>query len=111
MADQELFVLPTRFGNVIRCFERYSTLAYGMDAIVLWPRLVAKIGSEFAATIDEAKTSLDFMLNCSLLSSFIGLVLLSIEVLGAEQLTWATALPWLWRGVLFGILSILFYQG
>jgi len=34
-------VLPTRLGNGICCFELYPMQAYGMDAIVLWPRLVA----------------------------------------------------------------------
>jgi hypothetical protein len=110
LPDQEQFVLPTRFGNVIRCFERYSTLAYGIDAIVLWPRLVGKIGSEFASTIDEAKTSLDFMLNCSLLSSIISVVLLSMKIWGPDPLTWTTALPWLWRVVLFFILAVFFYE-
>lgn len=108
--EQPEYALPTRLGNVILCFERYSALAYGMDAIVLWPRLVAKIGSEFAATIDEAKTSLDFMLNCSLLSSIISFVLLMMKIWGSEPLTWTTAFPWLWRAGVFAALAILFYE-
>ena len=110
LPDQQQWILPTRFGNVIRCFERYSTLAYGMDAIVLWPRLVAKIDADFAATIEEAKTSLDFMLNCSFLSAVISLVLLMMSLWGAGPLAWGTAFPWIWRVGIFALLAILFYE-
>jgi hypothetical protein len=62
-------ILPTRLGNIIRSFEYYPDREYGMDAIVTWPRLIAKIDPAYAATIDEAKTSFDFMLNLSFLSA------------------------------------------
>jgi hypothetical protein len=61
-------ILPTRLGNIIRSFEYYPDLEYGMDAIVTWPRLIAKIDPTYASTIDEAKTSFDFMMNLSFLS-------------------------------------------
>ena len=61
-------ILPTKLGNIIRGFEYYPDLEYGMDAIVTWPRLIAKIDPAYAATIDEAKTSFDFMMNLSFLS-------------------------------------------
>lgn len=64
-------VLPTRLGNVIRCFEEYPRGQYGMSAIPLWPRLVAKIEKEYAAVTDETKTSFDFFLNCSFLASIL----------------------------------------
>lgn len=62
-------VLPTRLGNIIRSFEYYPDREYGMDAIVTWSRLIAKIETAYATTIDEAKTSFDFMLNLSFLSA------------------------------------------
>lgn len=67
-------VLPTRLGNVIRSFESYSLRQYGMDAVTFWPRLVSTIPKDYAGAIDEAKTSFDFMLNCSALSSLLAFI-------------------------------------
>jgi hypothetical protein len=46
--DEPRLVLPTRFGNIMRAFERYPWVQYGMDAIYLWPRLVAVIPEPYA---------------------------------------------------------------
>lgn len=62
-------ILPTKLGNIIRSFEYYPDREYGMDAIVTWSRLIAKIDTAYATTIDEAKTSFDFMMNLSFLSA------------------------------------------
>jgi hypothetical protein len=40
-----------------------------MDAVTTWSRLIAKIDPNYAASIDDAKTSFDFMVNLSLLSA------------------------------------------
>jgi hypothetical protein len=109
LPDREDLVLPTRLGNVIRCFERYSSVAYGMDAIVFWPRLVAEIDSAFASTIDEAKTSFDFMLNCSFLLLISGILTMIIELLLPTPLSTASVVHWLWRVILLLALSALFY--
>lgn len=71
-------ILPTRFGNVLRSFEGYSTRQYGIDAITLWPRLVAKIEKEYAAEVDDAKTSMDFMVNISVLSFLVAAIITAI---------------------------------
>jgi hypothetical protein len=63
-----ILILPTRFGNVLRSFEEYSTRQYKMEAITLWTRLVAKIDKDYAAGVDDAKTAVDFMINVSVLS-------------------------------------------
>jgi uncharacterized repeat protein (TIGR01451 family) len=68
---REDLVLPTRLGNVIRSFEYYSLRQYGMDAVTFWPRLVSAISKDYATAVDEAKTSFDFMLNCSALSTLL----------------------------------------
>jgi len=62
-------VLPTRLGNVIRSFESYPWRQYKMRAIALWPRLAVLLDESYAGLIDDAKSSLDFMLNASLLCS------------------------------------------
>lgn len=103
-------ILPTRLGNAIRSFELYSTSAYGIDAIVLWPRLVAKIDSGFASTIDEAKASFDFMLNCSFLSALTALSIVGIGLSRPTPLAWQNEAPWVWRTVFFGLIAIVFYE-
>ncbi len=65
----EDLVLPTRLGNVLRSFEYYPVWQYDMDIIHFWPRLVAVIPSGYAATIDDARTSLVFLLHLSFLSA------------------------------------------
>jgi hypothetical protein len=104
------FVLPSRLGNVIRCFERYPRLAYGIRAIVVWPRLIAKIDSGFASTIDEAKTSFDFMLNISFLSALTACVVLVIGLAKQSALSWNGSGPWLWRATVFIALARVFYR-
>ena len=71
---REDLVLPTKLGNVIRSFESYSLRQYGMDAVTFWPRLVSVIPKDYATAIDEAKSSFDFMLNCSALSSLLAFI-------------------------------------
>jgi hypothetical protein len=104
LPDAEDFVLPTRLGNVIRCFERYSYIAYGMDAIVFWPRLIARIDSAFASSLDSAKASIDFMLNFSFLSALSCLGIVVIEVS-----TETSTAPSIWRAGLFLALAVIFY--
>ena len=109
MPDAEDFVLPTRFGNVIRCFERYSDVAYGIDAIILWPRLVARIEPGFASTIDEAKTSVDFMINSSLLCALSAFAVSMVGLFREDAFSLPSLARWAWRTILFLLLAIAFY--
>jgi hypothetical protein len=111
--DRELLILPTRLGNVLRSFERYPSRQYNMDAIILWPRLVSKIDKEYLTVITDAKTSVDFMLNNSVLN---GLLALSMIILGLvypqDTLTTAPSLAtWLIKFAAFTLLAYLFYLG
>jgi hypothetical protein len=110
LPDREDLVLPTRFGNVVRCFERYSEIAYGIESAIAWPRLIAKIEPGFAATIDEAKTSVDFMINCSLLCALSGLAVIGIGLF--QPPVWSAYLlrPCGWRAALFLALASTFYS-
>lgn len=67
--ERGALVLPTRLGNVLRAFERYPSVQYNMEVIHFWPRLVDVIPSGYAAALDDARTSLVFLLNLSFLSS------------------------------------------
>jgi uncharacterized repeat protein (TIGR01451 family) len=75
--DDGDFVLPTRLGNVLRAFEQYPFTQYGMDAIYLWPRLVACIPESYATAIGGARTSLVFLLSLSFLGTVLGLATLA----------------------------------
>jgi hypothetical protein len=107
----EKLVLPTRLGNVIRSFESYPNSQYKMEAVVLWPRLVAKVDKEYSGAIDGTKTSFDFMLNCSALSAVLALLMLVVGLIYPTPLTsLQAALWWLVEIVVFWVAAFFFYQ-
>jgi len=108
--DNAELVLPTRLGNVIRNFERYPSLAYGMDAIAIWPRLISQIEASAANALDEVKISFDFMLHSSFLSLVTGLAVVTIGLGSHAPLSLNTVVPWLWRAALFFVLAWIFYE-
>ncbi len=67
-------VMPTRLGNILKNAELYSYDRYEIDAVLIWPRLYNLFPERFIETIAEAKSSLDFMLLISALSSIFALV-------------------------------------
>jgi hypothetical protein len=95
-------LLPTRLGNVLRNVEEYSAQRYGISAVVLWPRLLAKIDAPYAAFIDNAKTSFDFTLNMSLLAALSSMLTIWIGI--------RFDVVWAWKAVFFGVLAWLFYE-
>lgn len=104
-------ILPTRLGNVIRSFEYYPDKEYGMDAIVLWPRLVGVIDKEYAVSVDDAKTSFDFMLNSSVLSGLTALAILAAGLANIPALLTDVGLvQWAVEMLLFILLSFWFYR-
>jgi hypothetical protein len=82
-----------------------------MDAIALWPRLLTKIEGGLAGALDEAKTSFDFMLNCSFLSLLTAMAVAAIGLASPTPISWSSVYPWLWRTVLFLALGEIFYEG
>jgi hypothetical protein len=104
-------VLPTRLGNAIRAFENYPERQYQMSGISLYPRLIAKIDKEYAGSIDEAKASVDFMLNSATLSALLALCLLLAGLVYPRSLSSPQAwLPWLVQILLFAGLAVWFYS-
>ena len=61
--ERESLILPTRFGNIVRAFERYPQIIYGIEAINMWPRLQAVIPDAYLTMLDEAKAQLDLWVN------------------------------------------------
>jgi hypothetical protein len=104
-------ILPTRLGNVIRSFEYYPDREYGMDAVTTWSRLIAKIDPSYAASIDDAKTSFDFMINISFLSAILFLIQVLAGVVYRRPLVSPEALSsWLLQLVTSLLLMAAFYK-
>lgn len=93
------WVLPTRFGNIMRAFETYSFEIYGIDAIPNWPRMMMVVPAEAQKKITEGKALLDF---------FINLIPASLVVLGVYGwFAWNTwSLPAIWLPVLAAALLL-----
>ena len=109
----ESLILPTRLGNAVRSFEYYPNHQYGIDDVALWPRMVAKIDKDYAALIDDAKTSFDFMLNNSFLFSILALSLLITGLLYPGQLASPnriTLVLWLLQIIIFGGIAYWLYS-
>jgi hypothetical protein len=81
-------VLPTRFGNAIKAFEVYPRDMYGADGVTMWLRLSAVVPKSFNAKIDEARSQVDFLVNCCLFSA-------AISVLGIARTIHSAH----WRGI------------
>jgi len=78
-------LLPTAFGNVLRAAEEYVRLRYGLDPIVVWPRLWLLL-SEERNELDNHRRALDAAVDGVLF----GIVLL---LLGAATLLLAVSIP------------------
>jgi len=61
-------VLPTRFGNIMRGAELYPGSRYGLDGPLIWPRLYPLFPDAYKEMIAEAKSSIDALVNISILS-------------------------------------------
>ncbi len=77
-------VLPTKLGNVMRAYERYSDVVYGIEAIVLWPRLFMVIPEDARNRIREGEALFQFALNALIGGSvsfvfYIVMVLVSVR--------------------------------
>ena len=66
--DQEQYVLPTSFGNVMRAYEVYPRVVYGLEGIQSWNRLVAVLPDGFRTQIEDAKSQTDFWVNMRVVS-------------------------------------------
>jgi hypothetical protein len=60
---QRHLVMPTRFGNVIRAFENYSDVNYGVDSIPTWLRLQGVMSQNLRMMVDDAHAQVDFFVN------------------------------------------------
>src|ERR1700749_372997 len=78
--DQEGYVLPTRFGNIMRAFEVYSRVVYGLDSIPAWPRLVMVLPENVRSQIQDSRATLDFSVNLCAVSGLLTLLYVSFAI-------------------------------
>lgn len=108
---EQWLVMPTRLGNTIRSFYYYPKREYGIDAPEMWPRLVLQIDKDYAVIVDDAKTSFDFFINCSLLSVLLTTAFLLVVVLYPASIgTKYALLAVVIRVVVFASLAYSLYQ-
>jgi hypothetical protein len=61
-------VLPTRLGNLLRSAEDYPRTRYGIDAVLVWPRLFPLLPASFTAGFASSRARLDTALAGTALS-------------------------------------------
>jgi hypothetical protein len=88
--DHDRWLLPTAFGNIIRAFEVYPRIMYGLESIQGWTRLLAVIPKEYRDLVDTAKAQTDFWVNLSFLS-----FLIIAEYIGISLYTHNLGMPFL----------------
>lgn len=71
--------LPTRTGNILRAGERRPKEKYGLDAVVLWPRLWLLLPADTRTELSQARASLD---------TAVGAVIWALLFLGFTFLAW-----------------------
>ncbi len=106
------YVLPTRFGNIIRNFETYPSAEYGVDAVTFWPRLAAIADKDYLAVVEDARSAVDFFINCATLSFLLAALLVAVgfSVTG-PQMPVATLIRWPLEAAAALLVGYLFYLG
>ncbi|MFF3859479.1 hypothetical protein [Streptomyces sp. NPDC002209] len=91
-ADRSL-IMPTRLGNVVRAAEGYGAERYGVDTVLVWPRLHPLLPDAAVKAETDARTVLDLLLNVCLSVVLFGLPLSALLAFGgAHPLPWWTPL-------------------
>jgi hypothetical protein len=85
--DKEVWVLPTKFGNLFRAMEVYSRVMYGIDEIPFWFRLQAVLPDQFRRQLGEAWAVLNFFVNLAVAGTITALTYLMLAPWAAHPLT------------------------
>ena len=105
---QEGPILPTSLGNVIAAFEEYPWRQYGIDAVVMWPRLLPILAREkYTVYVEREKAGLDFTIN---LSALLGV--LSMEMAYTGLLFVPNYEVWLlWSALMLALSCAIYWAG
>jgi hypothetical protein len=61
--DKPEYVMPTSFGNVMRAFEVYSRVVYGLESVQGWNRLQLLLPKQVAEQVRDSRAMLDFIVS------------------------------------------------
>jgi len=85
-------LLPTRLGNVLRSGEMYAYERYGIDAMVIWPRLLPKVPDAEATALSDSRSAMEQMLILSSILAVFGTIGGVVFALQPEGATWSALL-------------------
>ncbi|MCI5157318.1 MAG: hypothetical protein D3906_02570 [Candidatus Electrothrix sp. AUS1_2] len=101
------YVLPTKLGNIMAAFEAYPRNKYYIDGVVSWSRIFPiLVKHEFMPYIDERRSTLDFLLNNSLLLAIFGLECLLLRIVSCQGIHYILPLVALVSSFFFYLASI-----
>jgi hypothetical protein len=66
-------VMPTRIGNILKNAELHPEERYGIDAVLIWPRLHPLLPADHRAALAAARSDLEFFLTLAALAAFFSL--------------------------------------
>jgi len=84
----EAAILPTMLGNILRSAEGRAGSRYGLDAIVVWPRLYPLLSDKVTAVLDDLRDQLDLAARFCVV---FGIAMVISVVFLAEHGWWLTA--------------------
>lgn len=91
-------VMPTRLGNILKCGEIYPDLRYGIDPIIIWPRLYSLISETALSGTTTSRAALEFQLAASVTSALFAVVAGTYILLTGG--TWWLFIACFWGGFL-----------
>jgi hypothetical protein len=95
-------VMPTSLGNILKNSELYAYDRYGMNSVLIWPRLYEVFPASFVEEIGAARGNLDFMLLLSTLS--VAFALISGVYLVIARADWWLFALCFWGGLLVALI-------
>ena len=84
--DNDDHVMPTLLGNVLKAGEDRAGGRYGLDCVVVWPRLYPLLSQPLTAALDDARNQLDLAVR---FAATFGLIAAGALVLLAPHGWWA----------------------
>ena len=86
--DDPDHVMPTLLGNVLKAGEDRAGERYGLDCVVIWPRLYPLLSEPLTAALDDARNQLDLAVR---FAATFGLIAVGALILLAPHGWWAAA--------------------
>jgi hypothetical protein len=88
--------LPTALGNVLRAAEDRAGRRYGLDTVVVWPRLYPLLSPELRAVVDDQRDQLDVAARLS--AVFAACAAIALVLLAPHGGWWLLVVP-AWLGL------------